>query len=85
MDQLNDRPVSQKFKVLLLGDTGVGKTSLLHHYKKRPSVTTDNTSLMSTIGWSLVLYQCVSDVILGIDFSEIMVTVRGIRIQLSVW
>jgi GTPase SAR1 family protein len=70
MDQLNDRPVSQKFKVLLLGDTGVGKTSLLHHYKKRPSVTTDNTSLMSTI---------------GIDFSEIMVTVRGIRIQLSVW
>ena len=39
-------PVAQTFKVIVLGDSGVGKTSLIHFYKQ--GVVPPN--MISTIG-----------------------------------
>ena len=38
--------VAQTFKVVLMGDSGVGKTSLIHYYTKGPPPT----DMISTIG-----------------------------------
>lgn len=41
-----DVAVAQTFKVLVLGDSGVGKTSLIQYYKQRaPSL-----NMISTVG-----------------------------------
>ena len=46
--------VAQTFKVLVLGDSGVGKSSLIHYYTQGSAPT----SMLSTIG-NVRLDQCV--------------------------
>jgi small GTP-binding protein len=60
-------------KILLIGDSGVGKTNILLRY-------CDNSfqlSHLATIG--------ITSFILGIDFKMKIVTVEGKKIKLQVW
>lgn len=45
-DSSPGQPVAQTFKVLVLGDSGVGKTSLINYYKDGYA----SPNLISTIG-----------------------------------
>ncbi|XP_019858588.1 PREDICTED: ras-related protein RABD2a-like [Amphimedon queenslandica] len=63
---MSEVPVTHTFKILVLGDSGVGKTSLIKYYTDGEA----SKSILSTI---------------GIDYSDINVTVRGITVKLRVW
>lgn len=77
------------FKLLLIGDSGVGKTCILFRF----SDDAFNTTFISTIGNNidiLVIYLFKINPIfllihLGIDFKIKTIELRGKRIKLQIW
>ncbi len=74
------------FKLLLIGDSGVGKTCILFRF----SEDAFNTTFISTIGmFTLALYDhCLNLFIylsLGIDFKIRTIELDGKKIKLQIW
>ena len=77
------------FKLLLIGDSGVGKTCILFRF----SDDAFNTTFISTIGNNIdiLLIQLFKTnlifllIYLGIDFKIKTIELRGKRIKLQIW
>lgn len=76
-------PVTHTFKVLVLGDSGVGKTSLIKYYTEGEA----SPNILSTIGRQITVHTVAAFTFssTGIDYSDVNITVRGITVKLRVW
>ena len=78
------------FKLLLIGDSGVGKTCILFRF----SEDAFNTTFISTIGLLFLVYYYLSVIFfmlilpfiyLGIDFKIRTIELDGKKIKLQIW
>ena len=72
-----------KYKVLLLGDTLVGKTSLQRFIAGKDFRTDIGATVGTFLGWNLVRKSFVD--VLGVDFVNKIIPVEQSKINLQIW
>ena len=92
-----EEAVAATFKVLMLGSSEVGKTSLIQSYatgkrsNSRPTLGKEGRELGAK-GLRIHFYMLLTCVLasvlpclVGVDFTNIVVSVRGVKVRLRVW
>lgn len=82
-NEVNAKSFDVKYKILLLGDTLVGKTSIQRHIAGKDF----RPDIGSTIGLKRKLIQScwLFSVFLGVDFVQKIVPVERAQVNLQVW